>query len=169
MSNDKVYVYTVLGAIALVVAVSIFAPKDATAEEIDPDVPVVEEQVETGFKWLNPASWPAVQAVKEKINEEQQLRDRIAELEVQLRDAQATMLGHDSLLEAASAQNERTIAHFEGLLAERDREVKALRVQNKTYDEAIQALQDKDDSLMFVEGCWIPRDAGEAMSRSTGG
>lgn len=166
MNHGKIYGYTILGALAVVLATSFFLPDKAKAEGVgvDADVPLVEEQVDEAPKWYSPGSWKAVQAVKEKFNAEQQLTDRIAELETQLRDARATMLGHDALLEAAGEQNDRTIAHFEGLLAERDDQVEALRSQNKTYDEAIQSLQDKDNSLMFVEGCWIPKTAGEALT-----
>ncbi len=114
--------------IALMVA-ALAAVADTYGKEVvesEVPVPVVEPEPKKGWwPWKSP-----IQVVKDKLNVEEILNVEIEALNVQLQQANAKLLGFDSLLDAASAQNDRTVSHFEGLLEERDRDVEAYRNQN---------------------------------------
>ncbi len=66
---------------------------------------------------------------------------------------------HDAELEDAKAQVDQTIAHFEGIIGQLSREKAATDLLNKTLDESIRDLQDKENSLKFSPGCWVPLDS----------
>lgn len=82
---------------------------------------------------------------------------RIVELEAALVVAAGVQLHHDTLVENLQDQNKRDAEFFESLLAESEREVAGLRLHNKALDESMTALLDKDNSLMYVEGCYVAR------------
>lgn len=144
--------------ISLMIA-AIAAVSDSYAEEVkkivkDSDVPVpVVEPAPKKSWWMTP-----IQAVKNKLNEKGLLDDEIEALNVQLRQANAKLLGFDKLLDAAAEQNDRTVSHFEGLLEARDRDVEAYRNQNEVLSTSIKNLETKDNSMIYVEGCWVAKD-----------
>lgn len=118
-------------------------------EQSEVPVPVVEPEPKKGW-WSS-----SMQAVKDKLNEKELMNEEIEALNIQLRQAHAELLGFDKLLDAAAEQNDRTVAHFDSLLAKSKRDVEAYRHQNEVLDTSIKDLEAKDSSMIYVEGCWV--------------
>lgn len=106
--------------------------------------------------WLPPKGEELLHKWKTKKSEEDLLRERIAELEGMVQPLKDKALAFDSILEAQKEQNKKDTDYFEELLEESKAEVERLVSQNATYRGAIKAFEDKENGLMFVEGCYVP-------------
>ncbi len=111
--------------------------------------------------WYDYKEWGWVKGVDERLSRDDNAKKEIAALKAENLTYLGKQRHHDAVVDDLKAQNGRTEEHFESIIAERNREVKALRLHNKSLDQSIQDFQDKDNSMMFVEGCWVPIDSGQ--------
>ena len=145
--------------LCIVSAAALSYPRLVAAEEVT-DVPMVEatDEVVERSKW-NPLKWKDdLSAWADK--DERHARE-LAQTKAALDAAIGVQRHHDAQLDDAKAQNDRDKAHFESIINELSREKAATDLLNKTLDDSIRDLQDKENSLMFVTGCWVPLDAAQ--------
>lgn len=149
-----------LAMILMVVSAAFLTyPKLAAAGEVS-EVPSVDavEVVDERSKW-DPRGWK--DSITSWADKDERHASELAKANAALDAAIGIQRHHDAQLEDAKAQVLQTEAHLEGIIAELKREKAATDLLNKTLDESIRDLQDKDNSLMFVSGCWVPLDSGQ--------
>lgn len=150
----KTMVIAALLALALTIGVQI-----AQAGP-DPDVPPAPVPEKADCNAWFPNCW------KEKWDARSSSADVHAAADAERDAAYAEAVGQkkyvDDQLADLAAQVDRTTAHFEQLLSERDLAAEADRLYAEALEEQVKAWSDKDERLEYVEGCFIQTDKGQA-------
>lgn len=163
------WVAGVLLSVAVAVGTLYPQSKAVAAEHAAPavlsDVPAVVEDEVPKQGWLNYKGWGVTKYVVERMDRGALIQEELAALKAENLAYLGKQRHHDAVVDDLKSQNEGTQDFFESIIAELKREATALRLHNQALDQSIQDWQDKDNSMMYVEGCWVPIDSGQVSTQ----
>lgn len=148
-------------ALAFAIAFGMFFPtQKAEAADTVTDVPAVEQEVAAPTPWYKkPLGWK--ESYDDWRNEDDIAARELAQLQAAYDAAVGKQKFHDAAIDDLKKQADSNVAYLESIIAQQNLEAEALRLHNESLDRSIRDFQDKDNSLMYVEGCWVPLESGQ--------